>query len=178
MQVPASSLNSNLRRPLVLVGFMAAGKTRIGKSLADRLGMNFIDVDRVIETDHGCSVAEIFGKYGEVHFRTAEQELILRLVSEEARVIAVGGGAFVNPRIRNALIADAVTVWLDTPFELVLPRLRKSTTRPLAANRSDQELRKLFDERREAYQEAHIRVDTSDAEVERIVARILEMLPD
>lgn len=176
--MPASALNSHAQRPFVLVGFMAAGKTRIGKALAARLGMDFVDADRTIEADHGCSVAEIFHKHGEGHFRAAEQELILRLISEKARVIAVGGGSFVNPQIRNALIADAVTVWLDTPFELVLQRLRNSTTRPLAANRSDPELRTLFEERREAYQQALIRVDTSDADVDRIVARILEKLPD
>ena len=176
--MPASALNSHVQRPFVLVGFMAAGKTRIGKALADRLGMDFVDADRTIEADHCCSVAEIFRKHGEGHFRAAEQDLILRLISEKARVIAVGGGAFVNPQIRSALIADAVTVWLDTPFELVLQRLRNSTTRPLAANRSDTELRTLFEERREAYQQALIRVDTSDADVDRIVARILEKLPD
>lgn len=175
--LPVSGSNNIVQRSLVLVGFMAAGKSKIGRSLAEKLGLEFVDADRLIEADHGCSIAEIFRQHGEKRFREAEKSHILRLASEQARVIAVGGGAFVSEAIRETLIASTITIWLDTPFELVLQRLANSTTRPLASNRSEDELRALFDERRLAYRLAHIRVDTSDADIDRIVGRIVTALP-
>ena len=178
--VPATGSNSrsstSVQRSLVLVGFMAAGKSRIGSSLADKLGMEFVDADRLIEQEHGCSIAEIFRQFGEERFREAERNTILRLIGDQPKVLAVGGGAFVNDHVRQTLIAKTVTIWLDTPFELLVPRIAKSKNRPLAANRSEAELKMLFEERQAAYCQAHIRVDTSDADIERIVGRIVAKL--
>lgn len=176
--MPASGPNGQKKRSLVLVGFMAAGKSKIGRSLAEKLKMDFVDADRLIEQDHGCSVAEIFRQYGEAHFREVERKTILQLIRDKSSVIAVGGGAFVNPQVRRSLIEEAVTIWLDTPFELLLPRLMGSQSRPLASNRSQAELRALFDQRRETYRQAQIHIDTSDANIERIVETIVASLND
>ena len=174
--MPASGPNDQMMRSLVLVGFMGAGKSKIGRSLAEKLKMDFVDADRLIEQDHGCSIAEIFRQHGEEHFRRAERNMILRLIGKETSVIAVGGGAFVNDEVRQTLIAKAVTIWLDTPFELVLPRLKSSQSRPLASTRSEAELKALYEERRGAYRQAHIHIDTSDADIERIVDDIVAAL--
>lgn len=155
---------------------MAVGKSRIGSLLAARLRLPFIDADREIERAYGLSVAEIFTNHGEAEFRGAERQVIARLMAEKPRVIAVGGGAFVDASNREAINRAARSVWLDTPFELILPRARRSTSRPLATERSESELHALWQQRRPAYAQAHVRIDTSDEDAERIIDRIIEVL--
>jgi shikimate kinase len=156
---------------------MAAGKSRIGGLLAQRLNLPFVDTDSKIEEICGVRVAQFFRERGEPEFRRAERKLILRLLqSGEPQVIAIGGGAFVDPHIRDELNRQARTVWLDSPFELVLKRLARSTVRPLAADRSEPELRALWNERRNHYAQAQVRIETSDADPQRIVDQIIQQL--
>lgn len=171
-----AELDRRIKQSVVLVGFMAAGKSKIGSRLADRLRVPFADLDRAIEEQYGCSIADLFRERGEAQFRKAEAVEIKRLLSAAPQVIAIGGGAFINPDNRDALNRAARTVWLDTPFELILPRLLRSTARPLAAGKSADELRALWDERRKAYEAAQLRIDTSDADMELIVDRIIAAL--
>jgi shikimate kinase len=153
---------------------MAAGKSRIGGLLARRLNLPFVDTDSKIEEICGVPVAKFFRERGEPEFRKAERELILRLLqSGEPQVIAIGGGAFVDPHVRDALNRQARTVWLDAPFELVLKRLSGSTIRPLAADKSEPELRALWNKRRSHYAQAQVRIETSDADPVNIVDQIM-----
>jgi shikimate kinase len=165
------------RRPIVLVGFMAVGKTTVGRLLARRLHLPFIDSDREIEQDFGCSVAEIFERHGEDLFRAAERDLVLRLAAGAAAVIALGGGAFCDPRVRTLVNDHAISVWLDPPVELILERLAGATDRPLASGKSGDALRKLWRERRRSYAAAHVHLETSDSDPSQAVERILESLP-
>jgi shikimate kinase len=174
--VQAESAKRAAQRPIALVGFMGAGKSKIGRMLAKRLELPFIDTDKAIEEAAGCSVADIFREYGEARFREAERSIIVRLLNEEPRVIGLGGGAFVNESNRAALNKGARTVWLDPPFEFILPRIRRSTDRPLASSRSDDELRALWVDRRSHYAHAHARIRTWDANPVRIVDRIVAAL--
>lgn len=176
MPSAGTGLDRRSHKPIVLVGFMAAGKSRIGRRLAERLGLRFVDSDRLIENEFGCSITDLFRERGEPEFRLAESRLIRRLLDAEEQVVAVGGGAFVDERNRNALNRGGRTVWLDTPFEVVLPRLLGSNTRPLASQMPESDLRALWDQRRGAYQAAQIRIDTSDADEEQIVDRIVAAL--
>ena len=171
-----AGLDRRIEQSVVLVGFMAAGKSKIGSRLAERLELPFTDLDRTIEEQYGCSIADLFKERGEGEFRKAETAQIKRLLTGAPHVIAVGGGAFVNSVNRDALNRAARTIWLDTPFELILARLQRSTARPLAANKSESELRSLWAQRRPAYEAAQLRIDTSDADVERIVGRIIAAL--
>ena len=155
---------------------MAAGKSRIGRLLAKRLDLPFVDTDSRIEELYRRSVAEIFGQLGEADFRRAERELISRLLWEEAQVIAIGGGAFIDDETREALNRQALTVWLDAPVELVLARLGKSSSRPLATNKSEQEIRALWDLRRNYYAQAHLRIATGKRDPERVVDQIIAEL--
>jgi shikimate kinase len=165
-----------VQRSIVLVGFMAAGKSRIGRLLAQRLRIPFVDTDQAIEESYRLSVADIFRERGEAEFREAERALIARLLGDEPRVIALGGGAFADQRNRESLNSGARTIWLDPPFEVILPRLRRSTARPLASSRSEDELRALWNERRQYYAQAQLRIETSDADPARIVDRIIQEL--
>jgi shikimate kinase/3-dehydroquinate synthase len=172
----ADRRGSSARRSIVILGFMAAGKTTIGKRLAARLGMPFLDTDCEIERAIGCSVAEIFARFGELEFRAAERRLISRLLGGEPRILSVGGGAYLDQEMRQAINAQAMTVWLDPPFELIFERLTRSNDRPLASGRSADELRRLWDERRENYAEAQLRVEISDADPDKTVEIILQAL--
>ena len=155
---------------------MAAGKSKIGRRLADQLEMPFLDTDREIEAATGMRVAEIFATKGEAEFRRAERETITRLLEGEAKVIAVGGGAFVDPENRARLKETSRTVWLDPPFEVLLSRLARSNARPLAAGRSEGELRALWETRHTSYAEADLRIATSDEDPQRYVDEIIAQL--
>jgi shikimate kinase len=172
----AGSAERGQQRPIILVGFMGAGKSKIGRLLSERLNLEFVDSDKAIEESAGLSVADIFRERGEAAFREAELALIGRLLEKGPRVIALGGGAFVDERNREALNARAWTVWLDAPLEQILPRLKRSANRPLASDRSEAELRALWAERRRYYATAHIHIGTWIADPARIVERIVAEL--
>jgi len=165
-----------MQRPVVLVGFMATGKSKIGRILAERLKLQFVDSDKMIEDRFGLSVAEIFSDHGEAAFRSAERETIADLMAGDARIVALGGGAFVDPETRDLLGRVSRVVWLDTPFDLLWPRLTRSDKRPLAANRSEADLRALCEQRRQYYGQAHIRIDCSSDRPEDTVHQILDAL--
>src|SRR5438105_793143 len=120
-----------LDRPVVLVGLMGVGKSTVGRRLAKRLGLPFVDSDSAIADASGFTAAEVFEKYGEQDFRDGERRLVARLIDGEVRVIATGGGAFVDPRTRQLLNERAITVWLDAPVDILAERTSKRDTRPL-----------------------------------------------
>lgn len=174
-------LSERLDRPIVLVGLMGAGKSTVGRRLARRLGLPFVDTDAAIEDAAGQSAAEVFERYGEADFRDGERRLVARLVDGEVRVIATGGGAFVDPRTRELLNDRAITVWLDAPIDVLTDRTGLRDTRPLLRN-SDRRgtLERLAHERGPSYAEAHIHVKSGNGAhgevVEAIVAALQEHL--
>ena len=162
-------------RTIVLLGFMGAGKTTVGRLLAARLGMPFVDLDCEIEQAFGLPVPEIFSRHGEPEFRRVERELIVPLLAGEAKVLALGGGAFEDRDTRREVNARATGVWLDPPFEIIVDRLAGSTGRPLAAERSRDQLGRLWNQRRAAYAQAHVRVEGATAAADA-VDQIVEAL--
>src|SRR3954447_17280556 len=110
---------------------MGVGKSTVGRRLAKRLGLPFVDSDSAIEDAAGYSAAEIFERYGEQDFRDGERRLVARLIDGEVRVIATGGGAFVDPRTRQLLNERAITVWLDAPIDVLAERTGRRNNRPL-----------------------------------------------
>jgi shikimate kinase len=172
-------LGERLNRPVVLVGLMGAGKSTVGRRLAKRLGLPFVDSDDEIEGAAGCSAAEMFDRYGEADFRDGERRLVARLIDGTVRVIATGGGAFVDPRTRKLLNERAITIWLDAPVGILTERTGRRDTRPLLRN-SDPAgtLERLSEERGPAYAEAHIRVRSGAAAHSKVVESILGSLED
>ena len=177
-------LDGKLDRPVVLVGLMGAGKSTVGRRLAKRLNLPFIDTDEAIEDAAGLSAGEVFQRYGEADFRDGERRLVARLMDGPVRVIATGGGAYVHPDTRRLLNERAITVWLDAPVELLAERTaRRPDTRPLLKDGDRAEiLGKLIDQRRPAYAEAHIRIPSDGSShgemVEAIVGALKQHLEE
>jgi shikimate kinase len=159
---------------VVLVGFMGAGKSAVGRRLAKRLGYRFEDLDRRIEKRAGKKVAAVFREQGEAAFRTLEEDEARAVSGLEAVVVAAGGGAFVAPVTRAVLQKGALTVWLHCSFETVMRRIRTDGSRPLAGNREI--MRALLAEREPSYRQADVAVDTSRRTPREVVDRILELI--
>src|SRR5690349_23365232 len=156
-------LGKRLDRPIVLVGLMGAGKSTVGRRLARRLGLAFVDSDAEIEDAAGLSAAEVYEKFGEKDFRDGERRLVARLMDGAVRVIATGGGAYVDPRTRELLNQRAITVWLDAPVDILTERTGRRDTRAQLRNGDPKAtLQRLSEERRPSYQEAHIHVRSGD----------------
>jgi shikimate kinase len=171
-------LAKRLDRPIVLVGLMGVGKSTVGRRLAKRLGLPFVDSDAAIEDAAGLSPAEVFERYGEQDFRDGERRLVARLVAEgKVSVIATGGGAYIDPRTRELLNARAVTVWLNAPVEILAERTsRRDTRAQLRDGDPKATLERLASERREAYEQAHIHVKSGTGAHREVVDAIVRAL--
>jgi shikimate kinase len=170
-------LGKRLDRPLVLVGLMGVGKSTVGRRLARRLGLSFVDSDSEIEDASGFAPAEMFERYGERDFRDGERRLVARLVEGDVRVIATGGGAFVDPTTRELLNDRAITVWLDAPVDILAERTSRRDTRVQLRNGDPKRvLEKLDQERRQSYAEAHIHVKSGDGAHKDVVDAIVSAL--
>jgi shikimate kinase len=170
-------LTDRLDKPIVLVGLMGVGKSTVGRRLARRLGLPFVDSDSAIEDAAGFSAAEVYEKYGEKDFRDGERRLVARLVEGRVGVIATGGGAFVDARTRELLNARAITVWLDASIDVLNERTGRRDTRPLLRNPDPKgTLERLANERRPSYAEAHIHVVSGGGGHDEVVERIIVAL--
>lgn len=166
-----------ISRPIVLVGLMGAGKSTIGRRLANVLAVPFVDSDNEIVEAAGCSIADIFEGYGEPIFRDLEQRVILRLMTGEPSVVATGGGAFIQPDVREAIARYGVSVWLKADLPVLLERVSRRDNRPLLKTGDKSEiLRKLMDERYPVYAQADITVDSNFGSHESVVADIISSL--
>jgi shikimate kinase len=172
-------LRDILDRPIVLVGLMGAGKSTVGRRLAKRLGLQFVDSDTEIEEAAGTSAAELFERFGEHDFRDGERRLVARLMDGTVRVIATGGGAFVDPRTRELLNERAITVWLDAPVKVLTERTGRRDTRPLLrrGNRAET-LTRLAGERQPLYAEAHIHIRSGTGAHSQVVEAIVTAIQD
>ena len=162
---------------IYLVGFMGCGKSTVGACLADELGWSFFDLDQEIERAAGESVSEIFERRGEAEFRALETETLQKRVRDvragRPQVIALGGGAFTVQDNYELAENHGITIWLDTPLDVIEKRIAGETQRPLAAD--PVRFRALYEDRRQAYQRADYRIETFDREKDYVVARILAL---
>ncbi|MDP6707218.1 MAG: shikimate kinase [Alphaproteobacteria bacterium] len=167
----------DLQRSIVLVGIMGAGKSAIGRRLAARLGLPFIDADQEIEAAAGCSIEGIFARFGEAEFRKGEERVIERLLKDGAKVLATGGGAFMNPRIRETIRERGISVWLRADLETLVRRVRRRDNRPLLKNGDQREIMaRLIEARYPIYAEADIVVDSTEGPHDLVVGATIEKL--
>ena len=165
-------------RPIVLVGMMGAGKSTIGRRLATRLGLSFVDADTEIETAHaGLSIPEIFATYGEPYFRDGEARVIARLLCDGAGVLATGGGAFMREETRRRIKEKGVSIWLKADADVILRRVKRRNDRPLLQTDDPAAvIAKLIDERYPVYAEADLTLHSRDVKHEDIVEECVAAL--
>jgi shikimate kinase len=168
-----------LDRSIVLVGLMGVGKSTVGRRLAKRLGVTFVDSDEEIERAADRSIAEIFEQHGEESFRDGERRVIARLLEGPPQVIATGGGAFLNAETRALILKRCIAVWLDADLEVLAERVSRRDQRPLLRGKEPLPvLQSLATLRNPIYAEAHLRVRSQPAPHDRAVDRILAALAE
>jgi shikimate kinase/3-dehydroquinate synthase len=166
-------------RSIVLVGLMGAGKTSIGRRLAARLGLPFRDADQEIELAAGCTIPELFQRYGEPAFRDGERRVIRRLLAGDPMVLAFGGGAFMDPQTRDVTRTEAISVWLRCTLPTLVRRVATRDNRPLLAGRDREDtLRQLMEQRYPIYAEADLIVDCGDEPPDHTTAGVMNALLD
>lgn len=170
---------AGITRTIVLVGLMGAGKTTVGRRLAKKLGLPFVDSDHEIEKAAGMSVAEIFECFGEEDFRSGERRVIERLLDGKPQVVATGGGAFINEATRTLIKEKGLSVWLHADIEVLVERTGRRDTRPLLKTGNPKEiLSRLADERAPYYAQADLKVASSVGPHEDVVADIVTAIKD
>jgi shikimate kinase len=168
-----------IRRSIVLVGLMGAGKSTVGRRLAREIGAPFIDSDTAIAEAAECSISDIFEIYGETMFRDLEQRVIIRLLSDVPQVIATGGGAFMNPEIRAEIKAKALSLWLRADINVLVERVSRRNTRPLLEGGDKRAiLTRLMNDRGPVYNMADIVVDNNINDHDKVVEEILKQLKE
>ena len=168
-----------ITRTIVFVGLMGVGKTCIGRRLAQRLALPFVDADRAIEEAAGCSIPEIFERHGEQYFREGERRVILRLLDDPAHVLSTGGGAFMDPQTRARIRDSAISIWLRADLDLMLKRVSRRNDRPLLRVADPRaKLQELMTARYPVYAEADITVDSVDGPPDVTLERVLTALAE
>lgn len=179
MSSPAPAPASSSRKPIVLIGLMGVGKSTVGRRLGSRLNLPFMDADTEIEEAAGLSVAEIFERYGEEFFRDGERRVIARLIDGTPKVIATGGGAFMNEQTRALILERAIAIWLDADIDVLAQRVTRRDTRPLLKGKDPRKvLAELAAVRNPVYALAPIHIRSQPAPHELTVDRILRALSD
>lgn len=177
LQTHETRLPHAITRPIVLVGLMGVGKSTVGRRLATRLGLPFVDADHAIEEAAGMTVADIFERFGEPYFRDGERRVIARLIDGRPKVIATGGGAFINDETRALILGQSLAVWLDAEPRVLAERVRRRDTRPLLRGRDPLAvLSELAAARNPYYALAPVHVTSYDAPHEVTVNAILEAI--
>lgn len=160
-----------------MVGLMGAGKSSIGRRLATRLDLPFVDADTEIEAAAGCTIAEFFERHGEAEFRDGERRVIARLLEDEPKVLATGGGAFMDAETRAAIAQAGISVWLRADLDTLVRRTARRTDRPLLNNGNPTNtLESLMETRHPVYAQADIVVDSNDGPPDETVEHVVEAL--
>lgn len=180
METPLATLNDRLKKPIVMIGLMGAGKTKIGGLLAQVLGWPFVDADHEIENAAGCSIADIFEQHGEQAFRDLERKVLTRLMSDELKVIATGGGAVMNEQTAQLVWDKSLSIWLRADLDVLVERTGRNDKRPLLKGGDPADiLQNLMDKRYPVYAKANIIVESNIADAEiTLNERVLPQLAD
>jgi shikimate kinase len=166
-------MNSN--KNLVFLGMMGAGKSSIGKIISKKLNIPFIDIDNLIEEYSGMTISEIFKNNGEVYFRNLEEKITLKSLNNKKNVISLGGGGFINDNIRNDVISNHISFWLDWSESVLLKRIKSSKKRPLAFKSTSQEIKEIIKKRSKIYSKAKYKINCNKLTKAEIVNKIIKI---
>ena len=160
---------------LVFLGMMGSGKSSIGSLVAKKLNINFVDIDEEIEKELGKSIKEIFEHEGEDYFRKIEEKITLKKLKLNPVIISLGGGGFINKKIRNEVLKNHLSFWLNWSHEILLNRIKNSKKRPLAFKKINNELIDLIKKRSSIYSKALYKITCDNLSKSEIVRKILEI---
>ena len=165
-----------MKKNLVLLGMMAVGKTTLGKSVAKKQKLEFVDIDKNIEKKNLMTIKEIFNKKGEKFFRSEEENEVLKSLKKNNVVISLGGGAFINKVIRENILNNAISIWLDVDIKTLSKRVAKNKKRPLLnMTNNNKKLQNLFDERKNFYKLAHHKIKCDNLKLQTITDKIIAL---
>ena len=165
----------NTKKNLVLLGMMGAGKTRVGKYISKKLKVNFFDIDKLVENKNKMKIPEIFKTKGEVFFRKEEEYVTIKYLNKKESIISLGGGGFINNKIRNKVLSECISVWLNVGLETLHIRLKNSNKRPLINNNSQQNINKIFMERKKIYSLADHEINCDNYSINQISDKIIKL---
>ena len=164
-----------IKKNLVLLGMMGAGKTVAGKHVGKILKINFFDIDKLIEKKNEMKITEIFKAKGEAYFRKEEEFVTIKYLSEKRSIISLGGGGFINDKIRKKVLSECTSVWLNVNLEIIYKRLRNSKKRPLANNNNQNNISKVFMERKKFYYLADHEINCDNLSLNQICNKIIKI---
>ena len=165
----------NLNKNIVLLGMMGSGKSTIGYLLSKNINFNFFDVDKLIEKEANLRIYDIFRKKGEVYFRNLEEKITLKFLKDKGKIISLGGGAFLNKNIRKEILKNHISFWLSWNNSTIIKRILRSKKRPIAFISSENNLKKLINERSNIYSEAKFKINCETLTKNMIVKNIIEL---
>ena len=160
---------------IVFLGMMGSGKTSIGKLVSKRLGLAFFDIDDHIETHLGMKISKIFLEKGEIFFRNLEEKITLEILKKRKVIISLGGGSFLNKRVRKEILSNHLSFWLNCNSRVLINRIKKSSKRPIASNLTVNELSDLIKKRSNIYSKALYKVDCNNLTKNEIVNKIVDI---
>ena len=163
------------KKNLILIGMMGSGKSTIGSLVSKKLNIKFIDIDNVLENDSNMKITEIFEKKGENFFRNLEEKVTLKLLNSNNNVISLGGGGFINEKIRKEVLKNNFSFWLNCTTQTLLNRIKNNKKRPIAFNLSNDELTELIAERAKIYSKAQFKINCYKLTKTEIVNKILKI---
>ena len=166
-------MNSN--KNLVFLGMMGSGKSSIGNLVSKKLDLQFVDVDSLIIENTGMSISEIFEKKGENYFRNLEEKITLKYLKKIKNVISLGGGGFINAKIRKEILSNHFSFWLNWDDSILIRRIKGSKKRPLVFKTTDQEIRMMIKERTKIYSYAKFKINCNKLTKTEIVKKIINI---
>ena len=164
-----------IKKNLVLLGMMGVGKTGIGRYVARRLKINFFDIDKLIEKKNEMKITKIFKTKGETYFRKEEEFVTIKYLNKKGSIISLGGGGFINDKIRKKVLSECISVWLNVNLETIYTRLKNSKKRPLIYNNNQNNIGKIFMERKKIYSLADHEINCDNLNLNQISNRIIKL---
>ena len=165
----------NSKKNLIFLGMMGSGKSSIGLLVSKKLNLKFFDTDNMIEDEVGMKISKIFEKKGENYFRNIEEKITLKILKNNNNVVSLGGGAFINKKIRNEVLINNSSIWLNWDLEILLKRIKSSKKRPLIFNSNDQEIKDLIKKRLKIYSKAKFTINCNNLTKNEIVKKITKI---
>ena len=165
----------NTKKNLVLLGMMGVGKSRIGKCVAEKLKIDFFDIDKLIEKKNQMKISEIFKAKGEGYFRKEEEIITIKYLNKNKSLISLGGGGFINPKIRKKVLAECFSIWLNLNIKTLYLRLINNKKRPLVYNSNQNDVEKIFIERKKIYSLADKEVNCDNLNINQVSKKIIKL---